>query len=55
MLMMKDQVQIMDKVLDNIQDRDAKVHRVLFGMDPIDRDLWKAVWVVMIPMRDYKA
>ncbi len=41
MLMMKDQVQIMDKVLDNIQNRDAKVHRVLFGMDPIDRDLWE--------------
>jgi len=41
MLMMKDQIQMMDKVLDNVQKRDAQVHRVLFGMDPIDKDLWE--------------
>ncbi|MFZ1422825.1 MAG: M23 family metallopeptidase [Saprospiraceae bacterium] len=41
MLIMKDQMFTMDKVLNNIQDRDAKVHRVLFGMDPIDKDLWE--------------
>ncbi len=40
LLMMKDRLQTMDKVVNNIQARDAKVHRVLFGMDPIDKDLW---------------
>lgn len=41
MLMMKDQIGMMDKVLNNVQKRDAQVHRVLFGMDPIDKDLWE--------------
>lgn len=27
-------------MLTNIQNRDAKVHRVLFGMDPIDPSVW---------------
>ena len=29
------------KVLDNIQDRDANVHRMIFGMDPIDDGVWE--------------
>ena len=32
--------QNMSKVLENIQDRDASVHRMMFGMDPIDQDVW---------------
>jgi murein DD-endopeptidase MepM/ murein hydrolase activator NlpD len=27
-------------VLQNIQERDANVHRAVFGMDPIDQDIW---------------
>jgi len=37
---MNDQVEKMSKVLDNIQDRDANVHRVVFGMDPLDNQMW---------------
>ncbi len=37
---MNDQVEKMGKVLDNLQDRDANVHRVIFGMDPIDNQIW---------------
>ena len=44
---MKDQMTVMgsdydniSKVLSNIQDRDANVHRMIFGMDPIDNDVW---------------
>ena len=36
------QVEVMSKVLGNIQDRDANVHRMVFGMDPIDQDIWNA-------------
>jgi hypothetical protein len=31
---------VMSKVLDNIQERDASVHRIMFGMDPIDANIW---------------
>lgn len=31
---------VMSKVLQNIQDRDAGVHRAVFGMDPIDAGIW---------------
>ena len=31
----------MSKVLTNIQDRDAYAHRMIFGMDPIDDNIWK--------------
>ncbi len=31
----------MSKVLENIQDRDAYAHRMIFGMDPIDRGVWE--------------
>ncbi|MBL7781511.1 MAG: M23 family metallopeptidase [Saprospiraceae bacterium] len=34
------QVDMMSKVLTNIQQRDANVHRAVFGMDPIDNDIW---------------
>ncbi len=37
---MNDQVEKMGKVLENLQDRDANVHRVIFGMDPIDNQVW---------------
>lgn len=30
----------LSKVLDNIQRRDAYAHRMIFGMDPIDEDVW---------------
>jgi hypothetical protein len=30
----------MGKVLTNVQERDAGVHRMMFGMDPIDEDVW---------------
>jgi murein DD-endopeptidase MepM/ murein hydrolase activator NlpD len=36
------QVEVMSKVLTNIQERDANVHRAVFGMDPIDEDIWMA-------------
>lgn len=39
---MSGQVEVMSKVLDNIQERDANVHRMVFGMDPIDKDIWEA-------------
>ncbi len=34
------EVETMSKVLNNIQDRDANVHRVIFGMNPIDGEVW---------------
>ena len=30
----------MSKVLGNVQNRDASVHRMMFGMDPIDQSIW---------------
>ncbi len=36
------QLEMMSKVLQNIQERDANVHRAVFGMDPIDEDIWTA-------------
>jgi len=29
------------KVLENLQERDANVHRMIFGMDPIDKGVWE--------------
>jgi len=37
-----EELDMMAKVLDNIQDRDANVHRMIFGIDPIDADVWNA-------------
>ncbi len=39
---LNEQFDKLDKVLSNIQDRDANVHRMIFGMDPIDEDVWQA-------------
>lgn len=36
-----EQLNTMAKVLGNIQQRDANVHRAVFGMDPIDGDVWQ--------------
>ena len=36
------QLDLMSKVLHNIQDRDANVHRAVFGMDPIDQAIWES-------------
>ncbi len=38
--MVNNQMDMMSKVLNNIQDRDANIHRMMFGMDPIDNDVW---------------
>jgi murein DD-endopeptidase MepM/ murein hydrolase activator NlpD len=37
---LNEQLDMMSKVLVNIQERDADVHRAVFGMDPIDEDVW---------------
>ncbi len=39
-LSMGTQLDKMGKVLENIQERDANVYRVTFGMEPIDNDVW---------------
>ncbi|MCC6815419.1 MAG: M23 family metallopeptidase [Saprospiraceae bacterium] len=39
---LKDKVKLTDKVVQNLQERDAKVHRVLLGMNPIDPAIWKS-------------
>lgn len=39
---LNNQVELMTKVLDNVQDRDANVHRIIFGMDPIDNQVWNS-------------
>ena len=30
----------LSSIVENIQERDANVHRMMFGMDPIDRNVW---------------
>ncbi|MEQ1746431.1 MAG: M23 family metallopeptidase [Saprospiraceae bacterium] len=37
---LNEQVAVMSQVLQNLQERDAGVHRAVFGMDPIDKDVW---------------
>lgn len=37
---LNEQLDMMSKVLANVQERDANVHRAVFGMDPIDADVW---------------
>jgi len=39
-LKMNDKVASLSKVVENVQNRDAQVHRFMFGMDPIDQDVW---------------
>ena len=36
------QVSEMERVLANVQERDADVHRAVFGMNPIDENVWNA-------------
>ena len=36
------QIGLMSEALQTIQDRDANVHRAVFGMDPIDENVWNA-------------
>ena len=38
---MNNDLTAMSKVLINVQDRDANVHRHMFGMDPIDQGIWE--------------
>ena len=35
------EVERMTKVLNNLQERDVSVHRMVFGMDPIDENQWE--------------
>ena len=37
---LSDELTTMSKVLDNVQERDASAHRMVFGMDPIDPNVW---------------
>jgi murein DD-endopeptidase MepM/ murein hydrolase activator NlpD len=36
------QLESMSKVLNNVKDREAGVHRAIFGMNPTDDDVWNA-------------
>ncbi len=38
---MQDEVNLMQKVVNNLRERDAGVYRTLFGMEPIDDNMWK--------------
>ncbi len=38
---LSDEVSKMSKVLGNVQERDAGVHRMIFGMEPINQDVWE--------------
>ena len=40
-LAMTDDLDLITKVVSNIQERDANVHRMLLGMDPIDENIWE--------------
>ncbi|MDQ3141611.1 MAG: M23 family metallopeptidase [Bacteroidota bacterium] len=51
-LMAKDHMERVEKIVNNLQNRDAKIHRVLFGMDPIDPNLWEAGVGGHDPLRD---
>lgn len=38
---LKSRVDTMKLIVANVQERDASVHRMIFGMNPIDESLWK--------------
>ncbi len=38
---MEDKVVLMEKVVNNLRDRDAGIYRTLFGMEPIDDNMWE--------------
>ena len=37
-----EELDLLSKVLNNVQERDAHVHRSLFGMPPLDENLWNS-------------
>ena len=37
---LNEEIGTMSKVLNNVQERDASAHRMVFGMDPIDDNVW---------------
>lgn len=39
---MDEEIDLLSKVVQNVQERDAHVHRSLFGMAPIDENLWNS-------------
>ncbi len=39
---LNEEINLYSKVLNNLQERDKGVHRMIFGMDPIDEDVWNA-------------
>lgn len=39
---LNDEMDRMATVLESLQERDANVHRRMFGMDPIDRSIWQS-------------
>ncbi len=41
-LALNNQIELMSKVLNNVQERDASVHRIIFGMDPVDESVWNS-------------
>lgn len=38
--LLADKVSLMDKALANIHERDASIHRVIFGIEPMDDNVW---------------
>lgn len=38
---LNNEVEMMSKVLNNIQERDGSAYRMVFGQDPIDEDIWE--------------
>lgn len=40
-LKINEELAVMGRVLVNVQERDASVHRMMFGMDPIDNNIWE--------------
>lgn len=38
--LLSDKVALMDKALTNIHERDASIHRVIFGIEPMDDNVW---------------
>lgn len=39
--LLNDKLDVMSSILSKVKTRDAEVHRVMFGMDPIDDGLWE--------------
>ncbi|NNF21440.1 MAG: M23 family metallopeptidase [Saprospiraceae bacterium] len=41
-MMLTDQVDMMNKDLESVQDKDASVYRFILGIDPLDESMWEA-------------